>query len=73
MKMIKLLVLLNGKSIKVDKNTKVGRVTDSSGNTLGAIYSVSKDVYKNRRTLAIKNLLTSSIYDGDTCTVLIKR
>ena len=73
MKMIKLLVLLNGKSIKVDKNAKVGQVTDSSGNTLGAIYSVSKDVYKNRRTLAIKKILTSSIYDGDTCTVFIQR
>lgn len=60
MKMIKLLVLRNGNSMKVPQYTNTGKafVGDS---VIGAVYSVSKDVYKGRHTPAIKKLLVDSI------------
>ena len=61
MKMIKLLVLCNGKMVKIPPYAKTGKVYVDD-DVIGAIYSVSKDVYKNRRTSAIKKLLVDSIY-----------
>ena len=61
MKMIKLLVLRNGKMVKIPPYAKTGKVY-VDGDVIGAIYSVSKDVYKNRRTSAIKKLLVNSIH-----------
>lgn len=64
MKMIKLLVLLNGNMVKVSSKTKVGTVSsDVQGEGIyGAVYAVSKSVYKNRHKKAIKKLLIDSVY-----------
>ena len=63
MKMIKLLVLSNGKMSKLPKSTAVGRVSVGS-DIIGAVYSVSKSVYKKRNKQSIKILLINSI---NTC------
>lgn len=60
MKMIKLLVLRNGKMVKVPPYSNTGKVMLGE-DVIGAVYSVSKDIYKNRRTAAIKKLLVNSI------------
>ena len=60
MKMIKLLVLLSGK-VKIPSYAKTGKVYVDD-DVIGAVYSVSKDVYKNRRTSSIKKLLVNSIH-----------
>ncbi len=62
MKMIKLLVLLDGQMLKMSKDSFVGTVYNESGNRIGCIYSVSKDTYKNRNKKSIKKLLVDSIY-----------
>lgn len=69
MKMIKLLVLRNGKMVKIPPYSKTGKVYLGE-DVIGAVYSVSKDIYKNRRTPAIKKLLVDSI---DTHSFIIKR
>ena len=69
MKMIKLLVLRNGKMVKVPPYANTGKVM-LGDDVIGAVYSVSKDIYKNRRTPAIKKLLVDSI---DTPSFIIKR
>ena len=69
MKMIKLLVLRNGKMVKVPPYSNTGKVM-LGDDAIGAVYSVSKDVYKNRRTPAIKKLLVDSI---NTPSFIIKR
>lgn len=69
MKMIKLLVLRNGKMVKVPPYSNTGKVVLGE-DVIGAVYSVSKDVYKNRRTTAVKKLLVDSI---DTPSFIIKR
>ena len=69
MKMIKLLVLRNGKMVKVPPYSNIGKVMLGEG-VIGAVYSVSKDIYKNRRNPAIKKLLVDSI---DTPSFIIKR
>lgn len=69
MKMIKLLVLRNGKMVKVPPYSNTGEVMLGE-DIIGAVYSVSKAVYKNRRTPAIKKLLVDSI---DTSSFIIKR
>lgn len=61
MKMIKLLVLRNGKMVKVPPYTKTGKVLLCE-DVIGAVYSVSKDVYRKRNTKSIKKLLVDSIY-----------
>ena len=60
MKMIKLLVLRNGKMVKVPPYSNTGKVMLGE-DVIGAVYSVSKDIYKNRHTPAIKKLLVDSI------------
>lgn len=60
MKMIKLLVLRNGKMVKVPPYSNTGKVMLGE-DVIGAVYSVSKDIYKNRRTTTIKKLLVDSI------------
>lgn len=64
MKMIHLLVLLDGTMVKVSKDFKVGTVSsDVSGEGIyGAVYTVSKHVYKKRHTKPIKKLLVNSIF-----------
>ena len=62
MNMIKLLVLRNGKMVKLPPYANVGKVMLGE-DVIGAVYSVSKDIYKNRRTPAIKKLLVDSIFD----------
>lgn len=69
MKMIKLLVLRNGKMVKVPPYSNTGKVMLGE-DVIGAVYSVSKDIYKNRRTTAVKKLLVDSI---DTPSFIIKR
>ena len=69
MKMIKLLVLRNGKMVKVPPYSNTGKVMLGE-DVIGAVYSVSKDIYKNRRNPAIKKLLVDSI---DTPSFIIKR
>lgn len=69
MKMIKLLVLRNGKMVKVPPYTKTGKVLLCE-DVIGAVYSVSKDIYKNRNTTTIKKLLVDSI---DSPTFSIQR
>ena len=69
MKMIKLLVLRNGKMVKIPPYSNTGKVM-LGDDVIGAVYSVSKDIYKNRRTTAIKKLLVDSI---DTPSFIIKR
>ena len=69
MKMIKLLVLRNGKMVKVPPYSNTGKVM-LGDDVIGAVYSVSKDIYKNRRTTAVKKLLVKSI---DTPSFIIKR
>ena len=60
MKMVKLMVLRNGKMVKVPPYTKTGKVLLCE-DVIGAVYSVSKDIYKNRRNKTIKKLLVDSI------------
>ena len=67
MKMIKLLVLRNGKMVKLPPYAKVGNAC-VNGDLIGTVYAVSKDVYKNRRTSAIKKLLVDNI-DSPTFTI----
>lgn len=61
MKMIKLLVLRNGKMVKVPPYSNTGKVMLGE-DVIGAVYSVSKDIYKNRRNKTIKKLLVNSIH-----------
>lgn len=61
MKMIKLLVLRNGKMIKLPPYANTGKVMLGE-DVIGAVYSVSKDIYKNRRNKTIKKLLVNSIH-----------
>lgn len=65
MKMIKLLVLLDGTMIKVSSTMKVGTVSsDVQGEGIyGAVYAVSNRVYKKRHNKVIKKLLVDSIFD----------
>lgn len=65
MKMIHLLVLLDGTMIKVSSTMKVGTVSsDVSGEGIyGAVYAVSKRIYKKRHNKVIKKLLVDSIFD----------
>ena len=65
MKMIKLLVLIDGTMVKVSSTMKVGTVSsDVSGEGIyGAVYAVSKRVYKKRHNKVIKKLLVDSIFD----------
>lgn len=62
MKMVKLLVLLDGQMLKVSKDSFVGVIYDEAGSKIGCIYSVSKDTYKNRHKKSIKKLFVDSIY-----------
>ena len=59
--MIKLLVLRNGKMIKLPPYANTGKVMLGE-DVIGAVYSVSKDIYKNRRNKTIKKLLVNSIH-----------
>lgn len=68
-KMIKLLVLRNGKMVKIPPYSNTGKVMLGE-DVIGVVYSVSKDIYKNRRTTAVKKLLVESI---DTPSFIIKR
>ena len=61
MKMIKLLVLRNGKMVKIPPYSNTGKVM-LGDDVIGAVYSVSKDVYRKRNTKSIKKLLVDSIY-----------
>ena len=61
MKMIKLLVLLNGKMVKIPPYSEIGKVY-LGDKVIGAVYAVSKDIYKNRRVPAIKKLLVDNIH-----------
>lgn len=66
MKMIKLLVLLDGTMVKVSSEMEVGTIMNTHkgiDRICGAVYSVSKGVYKRRNTKSIKKLLVDSIYD----------
>ena len=65
MKMIKLLVLIDGTMVKVSSSMKVGTVSsDVQGEGIyGAVYAVSKRVYKKRHNKVIKKLLVDSIFD----------
>lgn len=60
MKMIKLLVLRNGKMVKVSPEIK-SEMVYVDGECIGVVFAVSKHVYKNRRTSAIRKLLVDSI------------
>lgn len=60
MKMIKLLVLRNGKMVKVPPYSNTGKVMLGE-DVIGAVYAVSKSVYRNRNNKAIKKLLVDSI------------
>lgn len=65
MKMIKLLVLIDGTMTKVSSDFEVGIIMNKHkglNNICGAIYSVSKSIYKKRNTKAIKKLLVNSIH-----------
>lgn len=65
MKMIKLLVLLDGTMVKVSSKMEVGTVMNTHkcvDRICGAVYSVSKGVYKKRNTKSIKKLLVNSIH-----------
>lgn len=64
MKMIHLLVLLDGTMVKVSSDLKVGTVSsDVNGEGIyGAVYAVSKHVYKKRHNKVIKDLLVDSIH-----------
>lgn len=62
MKMIKLLVLRNGKMVKVPPYSNTGKVILGE-DVIGAVYSVSKCVYKKRHSKVIKKLLVDSIFD----------
>jgi len=64
MKMIKLLVLRNGKMVKLPPYANVGKIYDEKTNVIGAVYNVSEHVYSKRKTKIIKKLLVESI---DTC------
>lgn len=63
MKMIHLLVLLDGTMVKVSKDFKIGTISsDVNGQGIyGAVYAVSKSVYRKRNTKAIKKLLVNSV------------
>lgn len=61
MKMIKLLVLRNGKMAKLPPYSETGKVY-LKDEVIGAVYSVSKDVYKNRRTPRLRKLFVDSIH-----------
>ena len=65
MKMIHLLVLLDGTMIKVSSTMKVGTVSSDVNveGIYGAVYAVSKRVYKKRHNKVIKKLLVDSIFD----------
>lgn len=60
MKMIKLLVLRNGKMVKIPPYSNTGKVMLGE-DVIGAVYAVSKSVYRNRNNKAIKKLLVDSI------------
>lgn len=60
MKMIKLLVLRNGKMVKIPPYSNTGKVMLGE-DIIGAVYAVSKSVYRNRNNKAIKKLLVDSI------------
>ena len=65
MKMIKLLVLLDGTMVKVSSDMEVGTIMSTHkgvDHICGAIYSVSKDTYKNRNKKVLKKLFVDSIY-----------
>ena len=65
MKMIKLLVLLDGTMVKVSKDMEVGTIMNTHKGVdqiCGAVCSVSKDIYKKRHNKVLKELLIDSIY-----------
>lgn len=61
MKMIKLLVLRSGKMVKMHSYATVGKVFDERGCTIGCIYSVTKDIYRQRKKKRMKKLFINSI------------
>lgn len=66
MKMIKLLVLLDGTMVKVSKDMEVGTLMNTHKGVdqiCGAIYSVSYDIYKKRHNKVLKKLFIDSIYN----------
>ena len=65
MKMIKLLVLLDGTMVKVSKDMEVGTIMNTHKGVdqiCGAVYSVSYDIYKKRHNKVLKKLLIDSVY-----------
>ncbi len=63
MKMIKLLVLTNGKMVKLSEDASDGLVYDSKQEVIGKIYSVTPIVFKERHSL--KEMLVDSIYASE--------